>query len=146
MPPARPGSFAPVPLLRRTLLLAIVLFAAGCASVSSTVPASVSDRLFFGRAIPGGGLVSDAQWNAFVADTIVPRFPEGFSLWQGAGHWKGDDGVSVTEHTSVLEIVHPPDPAVDARLDEIARIYRQRFNQDAVMSIRMPVEQKFWRR
>jgi hypothetical protein len=129
--------------LPRTLLLVTVLFVAGC----STLPSTVSDRLFFGRAIPGGGEVSDVQWKAFVAEVIVPRFPEGFSIWHGSGHWKGDDGASVSEQSSVLEVVHPRDAAIDAKLDEIATAYRERFNQDAVLGVRIPVErEKFWRR
>jgi hypothetical protein len=129
-------------VLPRTLLFAVLLGFAGCASVPSTV----SDRLFFGRAIPAGGEVTEAQWSAFVAEVITPRFPEGFTVWRGSGHWKGDDGAAVSEQTCVLEVVHGSDPAIDAKLDEIARAYRQRFNQDAVMRIRTPAEQSFSRR
>lgn len=132
----------PVRSLCRALLLAGLLVLAGCATVSPTV----SDRLFFGRAIPGGGQVTEAQWSAFTAEVIAPRFPAGFTIWHGSGSWKGDDGRIVAEETCVLEVVHGTDPTIDAKLDEIARAYRQRFNQDAVMCIRMPVEQKFWRR
>jgi len=128
-------------LLRMSLFVVVLVFA-GCA----TAPSMVSDRLFFGRAIPGGGEVTEAQWNSFVADMIVPRFPEGFTLWGGSGHWKGDDGAAVSEQTCVLEVFHRPDPAVDAKLAEIARAYRQRFNQDAVILDRTPVEETIWRR
>ncbi len=106
----------------------------------------VSDRLFFGRAIPGGGEVTEAQWNSFVAEVIVPRFPEGFAIWHGSGHWMGDDGVAVSEQTCVLETFHRPDPAVDAKLAEIAKTYRQQFNQDAVILDRTPIEETVWRR
>jgi hypothetical protein len=126
----------------RPFLFIVLLAFAGCAMA----PSAFSDRLFFGRSIPGGGEVSEAQWNAFVTEMIVPRFPEGFSVWRGAGHWKGDDGASVSEQTCVLEVVHGTDPTVDAKLEEIARAYRQRFNQDAVMRIRTPAEQTFSRR
>jgi len=126
----------------RIVLLIALLGAAGCA----TAPSMVDDRLFFGRAIPGGGEVTEAQWSAFVAEVIVPRFPDGFTVWRGSGHWKGDDGAAVSEQTCVLELVHRSDPAVDTKLEEIARTYRQRFNQDAVMRIRTPGDMIFWRR
>jgi hypothetical protein len=106
----------------------------------------VSDRLFFGRAIPGGGEVTEAQWDSFVAEVIVPRFPEGFAIWRGSGHWKGDDGVEANEPICVLETWHRPDAAINAKLDEIARTYRQKFNQDAVILDRTPVEETIWRR
>ena len=131
-----------MPRFPRIIFLVALLAFAGCA----TAPSEVSDRLFFGLAIPGGGEVTEAQWNAFVADTIVPRFPQGFTIWQGAGHWKGDDGVPVSEQTRVLELVHGKDAAIDAKLEEIARTYRQRFNQDAVMGIRTPAGMTFWKR
>ena len=124
------------------LLFVVLLAFAGCA----TAPSMVSDRLFFGRAIPGGGEVTEAQWNSFVADVIVPRFPEGFAVWRGSGHWKGNDGVEVSEQMCALETWHRPDPAVNAKLDEIARAYRERFNQDAVILDRTPVEETVWRR
>ena len=128
--------------LSRIFLFVVLLAFAGCA----TAPSMVSDRLFFGRSIPGGGEVTEAQWNSFVAEVIVPRFPEGFTLWRGSGHWKGDDGVPVSEQTCVLEVYDHPDPAVNAKLAEIARTYRQRFNQDAVVLVRTPIEETWWRR
>jgi hypothetical protein len=115
---------------------------AGCAAL----PTAVSDRLFFGRAIPNGGSVSEAEWNAFVAEVIEPRFPDGFTIWRGAGHWKGADGASVSEETCVLEVMHPANAVADAKLEQIALAYRQRFNQDAVLRVRTPIEETFWRR
>jgi hypothetical protein len=119
-----------------------LLAAAGCAAA----PSMVSDRLFFGRAIPGGGQVTEAQWNSFVAEVIVPRFPGGFALWRGSGYWKGDNGVAASEPLCVLETWHRPDEAVNAKLAEIAKAYRERFNQDAVILARTPIEETFWRR
>jgi hypothetical protein len=52
----------------------------------------------------------------------------------------------VSEDASVLEVVHARDAATNAKLAEIAQAYRQRFNQEAVMGVRTPVEQTLWRR
>lgn len=125
----------------RLLLLVALLASAGCAT-----PTQVSDRLFFGRAIPGGGNVSEKQWNAFVAQVIVPRFPDGFTILRGSGHWKGDDGKAVSEQSWVLEVVHKDDPLIDAKVAEIARAYRECFKQDAVMCVRTPAGTTFYRR
>lgn len=131
-----------MPRLLPTFLIVVVLALAGCATPSTTV----SDRLFFGRTIPGGGEITEAQWNTFVAEVIVPRFPDGFTVWRGSGHWKGDDGAHVSEDASVFEVVHHVDAATDAKVAEIAQAYRQRFNQEAVLQIRTPAEQTLWRR
>jgi hypothetical protein len=125
-----------------SFLLCVLLMLAGCA----TAPSVVSDRLFFGRGIPGGGEVSEAQWKAFVAEVITPRFPEGYSLWRGAGYWRGDDGKPASEESCVFEVTHQRDAATDAKLAEIAKAYRERFNQDAVLLVRTPAEMTFWRR
>ena len=129
--------------MRRFLLpLLLVACLAGCA----TAPSAFLDRLYFGRDVPGGGAVTEAQWNSFVAEVIRPRFPDGFTVFRGSGHWKGDDGAEVSEQSSVLEVVHGSDPAADAKLAEIAKAYRSRFNQEAVMMVRTPATQTFWRR
>lgn len=129
----------------RHILLPLLL-AAGLLAGCATRPTAFDDRLFFGRSIPGGGEVTEAQWKAFVADVIAPRFPEGFTVWRGSGHWKGDDGADVSEQTCVLEVLHGSDPAADSKLEDIARAYRTRFNQDAVLRVRSPADLTFWRR
>lgn len=141
-------------VLHFALLVALALGHGGCVSIQpasartnpSVTPAIFCDRLYFGRAIPGGGEVTDAQWAAFVAAEIAPRFPDGFTTYRATGHWRGDDGTAVNEPTFVLEIIHAATPGLDRAMDEIARAYRVRFEQDAVMRVRAPAEQTFLRR
>ncbi len=140
------------------LVIALAAGSAGCALQPSRVAAApaildaatsvgtVSDRLFFGRAIPSGGEVSDDQWSTFVADTITPRFPDGFTIWRATGHWGGDDGKFVQEATMVLEVFHTGDAAAERAIDEIADAYRRRFGQDAVLRVRMPAGTRLYRR
>lgn len=139
------------PLLCRAATLGLALILAGCATREiaiapplSAATAAVSDRLYFGRAIPSGGEVTEEQWEAFVADTIVPRF-SGFTIYRSVGHWKGNDGASVREGACVVEFVHPADTASDRALDEIAVAYRQRFAQEAVLRVRAPATMQLYR-
>ena len=78
------------------------------------------------------------EWDDQAAACGVP-----YSVWKQS---LVDAFIAVSEETCVLEVVHPADPAIDAKLDQIAKAYRQRYNQDAVMRIRTPAEQTFWRR
>ena len=139
------------PLLR-SALVGVVLLLAGCVSVehSAAAPASatvmVADRLYFGGAIPAGGEVTEAQWSAFVEEIIVPRFPNGFTIYRGDGHWKGDDGAHVRETARIVEVTRTLDAASDRAVDEIAVTYRKRFAQEAVLRIRTPAEMKFYRK
>lgn len=68
---------------RSIVALATSLLLASCAARQPAPPAApatalvISDRLFFGRDIPGGGMVSDADWAAFLEEIVTPRFPQG---------------------------------------------------------------------
>src|SRR5262249_11578696 len=54
--------------------------------------ALVTDRIFFGRAIPGGGSVSEEEWATFLAEVVTPRFPDGLTVWRAEGQWTDPRG------------------------------------------------------
>lgn len=112
-------------------------------AVVAAAPATVADRLYFGRAIPGGGTVSQADWDAFLADVVTPRFPAGLTVWRADGQWRDESGVVVREESFVLELVHPAGPRFDAAVREIAAEYKRRFRQEAVMRVQSRVEVTF---
>ena len=127
----------------RPSFLAIAFFLAACAHVTPPIEQGViADRLFCGRAIPGGGSVSDEEWSAFVHEMVTPRFPDGFTVWRAEGQWKGSDG-TVREPVMIIEILHPFDRRFDVMIEEIADEYRRRFRQDAVMRVTMPARMEF---
>ena len=96
-------------------------------------PAVLSDRLFCGLSIPGGGAVSQADIDAFIKEVVEPRFPEGFTMWRAQGMWRGG-----SEEVMVLEIIHPVREPDGTAVAAIAAEYRRRFNQEAVMRVMMP--------
>jgi hypothetical protein len=112
------------------LLLTACAHVAGPAGIEKGV---VSDRLFCGLSIPGGGTVSDAEIEAFIAEVVEPRFPQGFTMWRARGRWQGG-----SEEVMVLEIVRPRDAQRDRAIAEIADEYRRRFRQEAVLRVTMP--------
>jgi hypothetical protein len=98
----------------------------------------VSDRLYFGTGRPGG-VVTDAEWDAFMGDAIATRFPAGFTTWQATGGWRGADGRALREASHVLEVMHPADAAgADAAIVATIADYRARFEQEAVLRVRAP--------
>ncbi len=134
----------------RPLLLPLLL--AACVTSVTAAPATappaaeqewLSDRLFFGRDIPGGGSVSEQEWATFLAEVVTPRFPDGLTVLRGEGQWRGANGAVVREPSFVMEIDHPPSAALDAALDEIAAEYKRRFRQEAVMRVRTRAEVEF---
>jgi len=126
------------------LILLLVSCAAACTTTSvqrqSDVEPSlshsrtvISDRLFFGRNIPGGGQVPDSAWASFVAEVITPRFPEGLTVWRAEGQWQDPHGALVDEPVMVLEVLHPSGTPPDSVFEGIAVEYCRRFHQDAVL-------------
>ncbi|HST61264.1 MAG TPA: DUF3574 domain-containing protein, partial [Longimicrobium sp.] len=144
-----------MPFRRRAALVVFALVAGGCAPAvrahPPVVPAGgeavgeawVSDRLYFGRGIPGGGTVSDTAWAAFLREAVTPRFPAGLTVLRGEGQWRDEAGVIIQEATFVLELLHPPGAEADAALDEIAAEYKRRFRQESVMRVRASADVRF---
>ena len=97
--------------------------------------AAVQDTLYFGTAKPDG-VVSPEEWAAFLSGVVTPRFPDGLTVWQASGQWRGADGTVVREGSNVLVLVHPDDEASEAAVLEIVREYKARFQQEAVLRLR----------
>jgi hypothetical protein len=122
----------------RIAAIVLALSLSACASMApyeetTLEPAVLSERLFFGLSIPGGGKVSQEELDAFVAEVVEPRFPQGFTMWRAQGRWRGG-----SEETMVLEILHPLDERLARAVGEIADEYRRRFKQEAVLRVMMP--------
>lgn len=126
------------------LPLALAFGVAGCAAVSAPACATgeqpaISELMYFGTAKPGGVVVSESEWNAFVQASVAPRFAQGFSVWQASGQWRGADGGVVRETSYVLSVVHGADARSDAAARAIASEYKARFRQEAVLRVRSQV-------
>lgn len=113
---------------------------AGCRSMPVAVKACepgdtamTRDTLYFGRHRPDGGIVDDAQWRAFVDDTLTPRFPDGLTILSGTGQWRGGDGRIEREPSEVVSILHAGDAVARRAIDDIAAEYKRRFAQEAVL-------------
>ncbi|MCY1222538.1 hypothetical protein D9M68_527780 [compost metagenome] len=123
-----------------TIALALAFALSGCAAIPAPACAAgeqsaIGELIYFGMARPGG-TVSEAEWDAFVQDSVVPRFPDGFTVWPASGHWRGADGKAVSEATRVLSLVHAPDERSEAAARAIASDYKARFRQEAVLRVR----------
>jgi hypothetical protein len=94
-------------------------------------------RLFFGLEGPHGS-VAEAEWDAFLRDVVVPRFPRGLTVTYAKGHWQAAGEPLQREASRVLEIVYDEASHRDQRIEEIAATYKATFQQESVMVIRMP--------
>ena len=104
----------------------------------------ISDRIYFGRSIPGGGVVSEADWDKFLSEVVTPRFPAGLSVWRAQGQWRGNDSIIVHEESSILDLLHPDDETSEQSVQVIMIEYKVRFKQEAVLRVRDSVSVQFW--
>ena len=138
-------------MLRPLAVLALAFSCAAC--VATPAPSErachigeqlVETQLFFGMSKPGGGMVSERDWQTFVAGEIAPRFPEGFSVLDGAGFWRDQATQrTISEKSKVVVRMHADAAAADAAIGAIIAAYKTQFRQDAVLRVDRPVCAQF---
>jgi hypothetical protein len=140
--------------LDRLFMVAAVVVIAGCAGRASpsTIPspscaigdtALVRDVLYFGRNRPGGGAVTDEEWQTFLDQVLTPRFPAGLTVVAATGQWKGKSGLVEQERSEVVTVFHSADEAASRAVMEVVVEYKRRFRQEAVLRERMPTCARF---
>ena len=130
--------------MHRALFTALLLMLlAGCAMPGETVPSSACllpnqkpmlvAELFFGRNIPGRAPVSEAEWADFVTRVITPNFPDGFTVFDGAGQWRDPhSGAIAREPPKILLAAAYPRPDLKDRIAATIEAYRARYPQKSV--------------
>jgi hypothetical protein len=88
----------------------------------------ITARLYFGRT-----RTDTAAWQKFLAENVTPRFPAGFSVFDGHGQWQQrSTGRIIQEPSTVIEVAAPRDPDTIWKFEEIRADYRAKFNQESV--------------
>ncbi|MBA2458750.1 MAG: DUF3574 domain-containing protein [Gemmatimonadales bacterium] len=100
--------------------------------------ALVRDVVYFGRNRPGGGTVSDAEWQSFLDEVVTPRFPAGLTVLSATGQWRGLSGVVERERAEVLTVLHSGERSARKAIAEATAEYKRRFAQEAVLRERTP--------
>ena len=121
------------------------LLLSGCVSVSgggSSAPACPAGQtyqqtaqLFFGRNIGNQPGVSDADFRRFMDEEVTPRFPDGLTVLDGGGQWRGKDEVLIREASKVVLIVLPKSHDSGARIEAVRDAYKTRFRQESVLVV-----------
>lgn len=95
----------------------------------------VEYQLFMGRSNASGEIVDDAAWAEFLGDTVIPRFPDGLTVLDGQGHWRGSQGIAYQERSKLLVVLAPPGDDPMRFTIEISDQYRRRFGQESVLHV-----------
>jgi hypothetical protein len=88
--------------------------------------------LFFGRDIADKPGVGDQDWQRFLDEEVTPRFPNGLSVEDASGQWKGADGI-VREASKHLIVILSGAPDEADKLAAIRDGYKRRFRQESVL-------------
>ena len=126
----------------KVLLLVVLtgLLSAACSDANDfTCPEGadhfVRYELFMGKSGPEGEVVNDQVWEAFLADTVTPRFPDGLTVLDARGQWRDSEGRILKERSKVLVILAPPGEEQRVLIDEVSDDYQRRFNQESVLEV-----------
>ncbi len=127
-------------LVSAIIIIATAAFASvACGAVSDKDCPEGSERwieyqLFMGRSGPDGTNVDDKAWESFLADTVTPSFPDGLTVLDAKGQWRGSSGEIQREASKQLTILAPSeDKSAADRIEQIANDYKTQFEQESVL-------------
>jgi hypothetical protein len=92
-------------------------------------------QLFFGRNVGAKPGVTDASFRKFVDEELTPRFPDGLTIMDGGGQWRGPENKLIRESAKIVLIVLPKAGDASDRIEAARDAYKARFNQDSVLLI-----------
>ena len=129
-----------MPAFRVATTLALLFALSACASLHKPGCAdgdhsAIQDTLYFGTGKPDGA-VTPGEWAAFLETTVTPHFPQGLTVLEASGQWRGRDGSIIRESSHVLQLVHPDDAASNKSIAGIIAAYKLRFKQEAVLRVK----------
>ena len=112
----------------------------GGSGLSCEDGAGVRTELFFGLGKPGGGLVSQSEWERFVEEYITPRFKNGLTIVDASGQWMDKKGEITKERARIVILFHGGSEEAERSIEYIRDKYKQLFGQESVMRISMCAE------
>lgn len=89
--------------------------------------------LYFGLSKPGGGTVSQTEWQNFIDREITPRFKDGLTVLSAYGQYQYSSGRLVKENIRVVVLIYPSSPAKERDIKAIIDTYKQVFQQESVL-------------
>lgn len=92
-------------------------------------------RLYFGtERSDGSGPVGEREFMRFLDREITPAFPEGLTVHDGYGQWRGQDGKVVRESSYEVVLLYPEKEAGErsGRIERIRQAYEDQYQQDSV--------------
>lgn len=119
-------------------------FALGISAAQAQAPWRSADTLkteiYFGLRLPDGKTVSEEEWGKFLAEIVVPRFPDGLTVIDGSGRSaNAAKSGNPVNPTKILVLVHPNVGDSQDKLSQVKAEYRKRFGSTGVFHTDSPI-------
>lgn len=92
------------------------------------------DELYFGRTRPRGE-VSEEEFQTFLRTVVTPRFPDGLTVVNANGQFRGSAGEIIREKTKLVILIHPNTQDKNRAIQEIIDKYKAQFQQESVLRV-----------
>ena len=118
-----------------TLLALILALAWGFSGCQTQRPTWIRTELFFGLTTSNGNLIAESDWNTFLKNKIVPRFPDGLTVFPAHGSWSDAQHITQSEPSRVIVILYPANrfPQIDQMIATVTAEYIHQFAQESIL-------------
>jgi hypothetical protein len=135
------GAWAPTGRMKTAGLALLAMLAA--APAFAACPAGETPmlhvRIYFGQTEADGKPIAAAAWEDFLATTVTPRFPGGFTVYDARGQWRNLESKAIgREPSKIVEVDQRDTPKLHASIAQIRKAYRDRFHQQTVGLVTLP--------
>ncbi|HRK29861.1 MAG TPA: DUF3574 domain-containing protein [Tepidisphaeraceae bacterium] len=127
-------------MIRFSLTTILLVTLLGC---EPKVAAWTRSELYFGLSTRSGQAVNDDQWEQFLREVVTPRFPDGLTVVDASGQYRDTKGTLVKEPSKILIVWRQTTAEEDRKLDDIRKVWRERFDQESVLRIDQPSAGRF---
>jgi hypothetical protein len=106
----------------------------------------IRSELYFGvgPAGPMEGGVGETRWRVFLDLEVTPRFPDGLTVFDAYGQWRGAGRTEPSrERSKVLVILHENTAEKRAAIDAIRAAWKALAHQQSVLLVSQPAEISF---
>jgi hypothetical protein len=123
----------------RATILIICFFLVSCSSSRM-----METELYFGQTRPNGSIITEAEWNQFKDTQLSKVFKEGSTIINATGNWYDPESHKlITEPTYVVIYFYKRSPAISKQIDNLRTIYKNLFQQQAVLRVDKKVKAFF---
>lgn len=104
----------------------------------------IETDLYFGQSKPGGGMVTEKEWNNFKENQIAKVFKEGSTVLNATGNWYDPvNSQLITEPTYVVVYFYKKSPQISKQIDSLRYWYKTMFQQQSILRVDKKVKVVF---